>query len=57
MRGIETSVSKIRGKVLEEVARAAYESEMLHRLLKLFLFQYHLQTNQGTGKAFGENAP
>ena len=25
--------------------------KMLHRLLKLFLFQYHLQTNQGTGKA------
>lgn len=33
MRGIETSVSKIRGKVLEEVARAAYESENVTQAL------------------------
>ena len=38
MRGIETSVSKIRGKVLEEVARAAYESENVTQALEAIPF-------------------
>ncbi len=34
MRGLETSVSKIRGKVLEEVARAAFEADNIPQALE-----------------------